>query len=935
MAVEFRLLGGVEADVDGRVIDLGHARQRCVLAALLLDVNRAVPVDQLLDRVWAGRLPQRARTTLSSYLSRLRQALAVAPEVGLIRRSGGYVLTVDPMAVDLYRFRHLVARARAVADDQAAELLFEQALGLCRGQPLASLDTPWVNTVRDGLDTEWLAAELDRNDRALAGGRHVALLGTLSSRAVAHPMDERLAGQLMLALYRCGRQSDALHHYQRLRLRFAEELGVDPSPQLQQRYQQILAADPALTADVARPAATVAGPPVPRQLPRPPSSFTGRARELAALDAVMNSTGHTATTVVISAVSGTAGVGKTALALHWAHRVAEQFGDGQLYVNLRGFDPGGQVLEPVDAIRGFLDAFDVPPHRVPASRDAQAGLYRSLLADRRMLIVLDNARDAAQVRPLLPGTPGCLVLATSRNQLTGLVASEGAAPLVLDLLTATEAEHLLAGRLGPDRVAADPDATSEIITRCARLPLALTIVAARAATHPEFPLKKIAMELHDSLDAFDGGEAANDVRAVFSWSYEALSGQAARLFRLLGLHPGPDLAAPGAASLAGVPPAQVRSLLAELAHAHLLAEHSPGRYTLHDLLRAYATEQTHRPEADTERRAALHRVLDHYLHSAFAAARVIDPQRDPIQLAPAQAGVTPEDFDDHRPAMRWLTTEHPVLLAAVEQAGSAGFDTHVRQLAWTLGGFFYRRGRWHDWVGVQRAALDAAGRGADQPGRAYAQRGLARAYARLGRNDDAFAQSRAALDVFAELGDNVGQADTHLDLAWMYARQSDDRAALSHSQQALDLYRSANHRHGQSRALNNIGMSHVRLGEPQGALSYCQRALDLSREIGNRLSEADSWDSLGSVHHNLGDHQQAVACYQQAVDGFREHGYLDKEAATLSRLGDTHHAAGNPAAARDAWRLSLAILDELGRPDAELVRAKIIRLPAVATGSPT
>ncbi|HEU4422625.1 MAG TPA: BTAD domain-containing putative transcriptional regulator, partial [Pilimelia sp.] len=813
-------------------------------------------------------------------------------------------------------------------DDRVAATLFEQALELWRGPALASLDTPWVNNVRERLETERLAAEADRNDRLLAGGQHAVVLGELASGTAAHPLDERLAGQLMLALYRCGRQADALHHYQQVRLRLAEDLGVDPAPPLKRLYQQILTADSALTvAKIARPAPSVT-PPAPRQLPSPPTSFSGRTRELAALDAVMATAERTATTVTVAAVSGTAGVGKTALVLHWAHHVAERFGDGQLYVNLRGFDPSGNVVDPGDAIRGFLDAFDIPPHRIPTSRDAQAALYRSLLANRRMLIVLDNARDAEQVRPLLPGTPGCLVLTTSRNQLTGLIASEGAAPVTLDLLTATEAGDLLARRLGPERVSADPDAASEIIARCARLPLALTIVAARAAIRPDLPLSKIAVELRDGLDGFDGGEAANDVRAVFSWSYKALSDAAAQLFRLLGLHPGPDFTAQGAASVAGVPPARARSLLAELVRAHLLAEHSPGRYILHDLLRAYATEQTHAQDTDAERRAAVRRVLDHYAHTAFAAARMLDPKREPIDLAAAQPGVTARDFIDHGSAMRWLTIEHPGLLAAVEQAGRLGFDTHVRQVAWTLGGFFHRRGHWHDWVRVQRAAFEAAGRGADRPGQAHALRGLARAYARLGRNDDAFARAREALDLFAGLRDHAGQAKTHLDLAWMYARQGDHREALGHSQQGLELFRSANHRDGQSIALNNIGMAHVRLGEHQQALSYCHQALDLSRETGNRLNEAESWDSLGCVHHNLDQYQRAVACYEHALDGFRSCEHLDKEARTLSHLADAHHAAGHHTAAAKAWQRALAILAELDPGEADRVRAKLSGLAA-------
>ncbi len=502
MVVEFRVLGEVEARVQGRVVDIGHARQRGVLAALLVDANRTVPVDVLLDRVWADQLPQRARNALSGYISRLRRLLSATGDVAIARQpGGGYRLSADPMAIDLHRFHHLIELARTAAGEDEAVALFEQAFGLWRGDPFGSLQTPWLDRLRVSLDAQRLAAELDRNDLALRRGGHAVLADELAARSVAHPSDERLAGQLVLALYRCGRQSEALHHYERLRHRLAQELGADPSPPLQQLHHQILTGD--LKDDMAKK-------PVPRQLPAPPRLFTGRAAELAALDSRLS----------VSALSGTAGVGKTALALHWAHRVAETFPDGQLFVNLRGFDPSGSVMAAADAVRVFLDALGVPAPHIPAGLDAQIGLYRSLLAGKRMLIVLDNARDAEHVRPLLPGTPGCVVVVTSRDELTGLLAADGAQPVTLDLLTPAEAHDMLAHRLGPQRVTAEPDAVTEIVDRCARLPLALTIMAARAANRPRFPLAALADELRDTGNALD---ALRDVRAVFSWSYRARS----------------------------------------------------------------------------------------------------------------------------------------------------------------------------------------------------------------------------------------------------------------------------------------------------------------------------------------------------------------------------------------------------------------------------
>ncbi|MQA88377.1 MAG: tetratricopeptide repeat protein [Streptosporangiales bacterium] len=665
---------------------------------------------------------------------------------------------------------------------------------------------------------------------------------------------------------------------------------------------------------------------VPAQLPLDVPAFAGRGAESARLDAMLAEADERPTAVVISALLGTAGVGKTALALHWAHRVAERFGDGQLYVNLRGFDRAGSVMSPAEAVRGFLDAFGVPPQRIPAGLDAQVGLYRSLLAGRRVLVVLDNARDVEQVRPLLPGSPGCLVVVTSRNQLPGLVAAEAAHPITLDLLTPDEARDVLARRLGADRIAAEPQTVEEIIHQCARLPLALAIVAARAATHPGFPLEALAGQLREArggLDAFADQDADTDVRAVLSWSYNALDTEAARLFRLLGMHPGPDVAAPAAAGLAGIPASRVRPLLAELTRAHLVAEHTPGRYTFHDLLRAYATELARTLDTQTERRAVQRRVLDHYLHTACAADRLLYPFRDPIMPVQAGPDMTSEDLADHRQAMAWFTAEHPVLLAAIRQAAGNGFDTHIWQLAWTLTTFFVRQGHWHQLVAAQRAALAAARRLTDREGQAHAHRDLARAYALLDRFEDAHPHYRQALDLFGELGDHAGQVRTHLGLGVVFDRQDRHDQALRHAQQALHLSQAAGHRAGEATALNALGWYHVRLGDCQKALTRCQRALILHQNAGHRAGEANTWDSHGYAHHRLGHHRDAVAYYRRALDLFQDLGGRYNEADTLTRLGDAHYSGGDSDAARDAWRHALAILDEFGHPDADRIRAKL------------
>jgi tetratricopeptide (TPR) repeat protein len=668
-----------------------------------------------------------------------------------------------------------------------------------------------------------------------------------------------------------------------------------------------------------------ARPSIPRQLPPTLPGFIGRVVQLDELDAQLTTDGRPSV-VAISALSGTAGVGKTTLAVCWAHRVADRFPDGQLYVNLRGFDPTGTMMTPAEAVRGFLEALDVAPQRVPTNLPAQLSLYRSLLADRRVLVVLDNARDVDHVRPLLPGSPTCLTVVTSRNQLSGLVATEGARPITVDLLSSAEAWQLLARRLSADRVTAEPQPVDQIIERCARLPLALAVVAARAAAHPGFPLATLAAELREAggrLNAFDCGDPVTDVRAVFSWSYRSLTADAARLFRLLGLHPGPDIGTPAAASLAGISLGQVRRLLTELARAHLVTEHAPGRFSFHDLLRAYAAELADTLDGADTRRMAMHRVLDHYLHTAHAAALLLQPGRDPISLAPAQSRTTPESLADYGQAMAWLTADRRVLFAAAGYASGNGFDTHAWQLAATLVDFLLRRGHWHDHIAIQRTALASAQRAGDRSGQANAHRDLARALARLGSYEEAHSHYRHALDLFEELGDNTGKARTHRGLCAMLDLQDRHQEALHQAQQALDLYRAAGHLAGQASALNAVGWSHAILGDHRQALVYCEHALTLLRQTGDRHGEANTWDSLGYIHHHLGRHRQAASCYRRALELFKKIGDRYDEADTLTRLGDTYCAAGHPEAGRRTWQHALTILDELGHPDADRVRGKL------------
>jgi tetratricopeptide (TPR) repeat protein len=684
--------------------------------------------------------------------------------------------------------------------------------------------------------------------------------------------------------------------------------------------------------------------PVPRQLPAHTPYFVGREDELRALDGLLDEAatarpgpGRAAGTVTILAIVGTAGIGKTTLALRWAHRVAGQFPDGQIYVNLRGFDPARPPMEPAEAVRGFLEALGVEPARVPGDLDSQGALYRSLLAQRRLLVLLDNARDSEQVRPLLPGSETCVAIVTSRNQVSGLIAREGAHQISLDLLGTGEARQLLTRHMGSNRVAREPDAVDELACLCARLPLALSIVAARAAAQPAFSLARFADELRDvreRLDALDAGELATNVRAVLSWSYEQLDPAAARVFRLLGIHPGPDISLHAAASLAGLDRKQARSAMAALVQACLVTEHLPGRFAFHDLLRAYATEQADSLESSADRRVAIQRVLDHYLHTGRTAALLLEPPREPIPEEPIIPGVRPENIGDYGKALAWFEAEHPVLLAIVDLAHDEGLDIYAWQIPWTMATFLDRTGQWHDYAATQRIALAAAQRLGDRTGQGLAHRGIGRSYARRGFYEDARLHYESAIELHSALGDRIGQARTLLALSWVFERQGSPGAALDHAQHALALYQELDHRPGQAEALNTVGWYHGLHGNYAQSLICCQQALNLSRELKNRFGEANTWDSLGYAHHHLGQFQDAVDCYQKALKLYRELGDGYIEADTLTHLGDTYIAAGERGNAEQAWQLALTILDELGNPEADTIRARLHDLRNTDTPQP-
>ncbi|WP_327025073.1 ATP-binding protein [Micromonospora sp. NBC_01739] len=664
--------------------------------------------------------------------------------------------------------------------------------------------------------------------------------------------------------------------------------------------------------------------PVPAQLPAALGAFSGRRELLTELDGLRADLDATTTAPVIAVVTGTAGVGKTTMVIHWAQRMREHFPDGQLHVNLRGFDRRAPV-PPSDAIRHFLDAFEVPRMRIPGDLEAQINLFRSLLTGRRLLMVLDNARDADQVRPLLPGSASCLVLVTSRSQLPGLVAAEGARPIAVPLLDRMESRTLLGRRIGARRMAAEPDAVDGLIDRCAGLPLAIAVVAARAATHPHFPLAAVTAELRDAprrLDPLAGTDSRVDVRAALSCSYQQVSEPAARLFRLCGLFPGPDIGVAALASLAAATVVEVRASLAELVQAHLVTEHRPGRFTCHDLLRAYAEELAEAEPAQW-RRAATRRLLDHYLHSAHDAELLLQPPRGPISLATAAPGVVPEGFTHRESALAWFAAEHAVLVAAVDLAAGSGHDTHAWQLAAALVSFLDLRGHWHDWTSTQHIALSAARRLGDPAAEAHTHRFLGGAATRLGRYGDAREHQQRALHLFEGLDDALHQAFTHRSLGWIADQADDHQTALRNDLRALELFRRAGHRIGEAKTLNSVGWCHAQLGDHRAAVAYCEQALAMLNELGDVDGAAVTHDSLGYVHRMLGEYDRAAELYHRTRELYASLGDRHGEATADTNLGDTLYEAGDHEGAAVAWRRALAVFDDIDDQKAKRIRASL------------
>jgi DNA-binding SARP family transcriptional activator/tetratricopeptide (TPR) repeat protein len=912
VSVELRLLGPVEVWASGARVDAGAARQRGVLAALAVDANRPVLMETLIDRVWGEAPPAQARATVYAYVTRIRQLLGRAGgSVAVSRRSGGYQLDIAPELVDLHRFQSLVEQARrSGGPDRERALLLGQALALWRGNPLAGLSSGWADQVRHRLVGQRLDAAVEWARIQLREGDPEAVLGPVGDLAAEHLVSEPLALVLIEALAALGRTAEALDHYATLQRRLADELGIDPGPQLQRLHRAIL------RGTVPPPAAAPAVV-VPAQLPPAASGFTGRHTELAQLDELSAAAGAPPTTVVIAAIAGTAGVGKTTLAVHWAHLVADRFPDGQLYVNLRGHG-ARRPTPPVQVLAQFLRALGTAPEQVPTGVGESAALYRSLLAGRRTLILLDNAASADQVRPLLPANPGCLVLITSRHRLDGLTALEGAKRLTLGMLEPPEAVGLLARRLGAARVDAEPAAAGELAQLCAYLPLALCIAAANLVASPRSGIAAYATELAKG-NRLTGLAVADDqhaaIRTAFDLSYRTIPAGAQRLFRLLGLVPGPDVTAAAAAALAGTTPAEAARLLDRLASAHLIDHHLTGRYTFHDLLRLYARERSDREESAAEVSAAMVRLLDWYLYSADAARRRLYPQMVRLPLPGPRSWPHALTFDSPEAAWRWLDDERANLVAATDHAAS--YDDH-RDYAWQLAdalrGYFWVRVHGVDALATARAGLTAAQAAADYRSQTAMLVSLGMSQTRLGQYRDAgiHLARAAALARRADWQTGLASALSHLGLTDRYAGRLRD--AVKHLTQALAVNRRTGRKAGQSANLANLGLVYYELGRLQSSAARYREALAIDRELAHSPLVAFKLGYLGEACHALGRTAEALDHLTTALPMIREQGDPDYEAEVLRNLADVYLTTGHLAEALEAAHRALVRSERGGDP---------------------
>jgi len=940
--MKYGLLGPLTIESGGQQVQIPGPRLRAALAMLLLQNGSPVAVEQFIDGLWGERSPQTARAQIHNVISKLRKALPAEAGEQLQLINGAYQFTVSPDAIDATRFTAGVRAARAaVRTGPTGTSIVElrTALALWRGEPLSGIEAPFVSAARTRLQEEHKAAHEALADLELACGNHAAVIAELSALLEEHPFWEGVAERLATALYRAGRQHDALAVLHSTRTRLVEELGLDPGPGLASAEQAILSA----TLDVPAPAPAVApetgtAPKRPiNQLPTDTRLFIGREEELGQLFRLVDLTtvGHAPGTVVLCAIDGLGGIGKSAVAVHAAHRVRERFPDGQLFLDLRAHAAGTAALSAEEALDALLRALGVAPQQIPRELGAKAALYRDTLCGTRTLILLDNAVSTAQVRPLLPAAPGCLVLVTSRKRLAGL---DDAHTVALGVLSLAEATSLIRMVAGPNRLAEDDPGLPELAMLCGFLPLALRIAGSRLRHRRTLTVSDLAAQLRDERSRLTRlRDEERDVAAVFETSYRGMRHDEQQLLLLLGRIPGSDIDPYGAAALLGTSHDLAESLLESLLDNNLVMQRTPGRYLLHDLVRLYArtlgTADPSDPEGSVEAEgcdAALERLLDHYQYAAHLADSHIAPRasRDRIVDCPVP-GVVPR-LPDLAAALQWMRAERENLIAAALSTGPA----RTAALSGSLGAFLVQEGLPSRGAVLHRAAAAAAHELGDRRGEAAALDRLGRSRILVGDHQGAAELQRQALALHQGLGDRSGEATALWQLGRVHHMQRDYPAATRCHGQAMAIFRSLGDRLGEANTLWALGRVRKVALDYEGATGFDQRALAIYRELGESLGEANVLWDLGAIHRAQDDLPAAADLLEQALQAYRDLGHRLGEANARCELGYLRSGTGDYPAAVALFNAAMEIYSEIGERSGPCIARKGLARVRLEAGEP-
>jgi DNA-binding SARP family transcriptional activator len=941
---EFRVLGPLEVLRDGDPQVLGSSGVRGTLACLLLEPNQVVSMDRLVDTLWSGEPPATARTIIHGYISRIRKLFAAGaseaaaddqPEV--VTRPPGYLLRVDSDRVDAHRARALVNHAQGLEESERSAVLAE-ALTLWRGPVLSDVSSSRLHRmVAPNLDELRMLATEERIAADLELGRHQQLVVELSTLVDENPLRERLTAQLMLAHYRSGHRAQAQGRYHELRERLSQELGIDPGPELRHLYERLLRDDDTLLSPQQRTTSggsTGAGVarPTPAELPSAAAGFVGRQRELAALDRMLVER-EEGSANLLAVLTGTAGVGKSALAVTWAQRVARSFPDGQLYASLRGFDSERDPLSPGEALTSMLKTLGMAGDAIPVDLDDRAALYRSLLADRRVLVLLDNAKDSEQVRPLLPGSSESLVIVTSRRRLDGLVVRSGARVLPLETLPTETAVELLDRTGAPGSSASEPDAARRLAGLCGGLPLALRIAAARLAANPGRGVSDLVDELTDErnrLHALDIDDADISVRRAFDISFRSLHPTHASTFRMLGLVPGHTFTAHAIAALCGTDPITARRRLRALALAHLLTEPEPDRFGMHDLLRLYARDLVAGRDPEHQKSiacsaeeddAALRRLLRYYLVTADHARRFLRPARDELDFSTYQVhrpGVT-----DRTEALEWFDSEWPNLVAMVRAANAHGLHDFAWPLVRLQFNYLMVRCPWEDWIQIYSYGLDSARKVDDPAGKVLMSAGLGVAHSRSGSPGVALAHYAESYRGAVATGDPAWLAMTQVNMGSVLFRLGRYAEAQVHCRDALKTYRTLGDRYREAGALNNLAQVEQVNGHREAALTHLREAEAMYREADDLETLSVVLNNCGEVSIELDRLADAERFHHEALDVALRCGSAMRQAAAYLGLGDAAYSRGDRAVARTRWETALTIFETGGSPKAAEVRKRL------------